>query len=243
MITRPSISRPVWLVFGGSILLFGATWWTAHHAPPVAPNGAAESAALESERVRLKGNDNTLRDRLREQQRGLARIAWTPQKLATLQQQQGEGWRWTWAPGDPSSRVTLQRLAPKIDEWPAYQALVAQLARQPGVIVESVEFLAEGTARDRRFTRVAIGLRFIAADASPRDGQRASPSHGPPPVAPAAGSATSRKIGAFTSPRRPSASAEPPAPGTPGASFQPRPSGFLGREAESSGREGRPSYD
>ena len=243
MITRPSISRSVWLVFAGSVLLFGATWWTAHHAPPVAPNGAAEFAALERERERLKGNDNTLRDRLREQQRGLARIAWTPQKLAALQQQQGEGWRWTWAPGDPSSRVTLQRLAPKIEEWPAYQAIVAQLARQPGVIVESVEFLAEGTARDRRFTRVAIGLRFIVAVASSRDGRRASPSHGPPTVAPAAGSATSRKVGAFTSPRRPSASAEPPAPGTPGASFQPRPSGVQGRDGESSAREGRTSDD
>jgi hypothetical protein len=243
MITRPAISRSVWLVFAGSVLLFGATWWTAHHAPPVAPNGAGEFAALESERERLKGNDNTLRDRLREQQRGLARIAWTPQKLAALQQQQGEGWRWTWAPGDPRSRVTLQRLAPKIEEWAAYQALVAHLARQPGVIVESVEFLAEGTARDRRFTRVAIGLRFIVADAASRDGRRASPSHGPPTVTPAAGSATSRKVGAFTSPRRPSASAEPPAPGTPGASFQPQPSGFLVREGESSGREGRPSDD
>ena len=59
-------------------------------------------------------------------------------------QQQGEGWQWTWAPGDPRSRVTLQRLVPKIEEWTAYQALVAHLARQPGVIVESVEFLAEG---------------------------------------------------------------------------------------------------
>jgi hypothetical protein len=229
MITRPSISRPVWLVFAGSVLLFGATWWTAHHAPPVAPNGAAEFAALERERERLKGNDNTLRDRLREQQRGLARIAWTPQKLAALQQQQGEGWRWNWAPGDPSSRVTLQRLAPKIEEWPAYQAIVAQLARQPGVIVESVEFLAEGTARDRRFTRVAIGLRFIVADASSRDGRRASPSHGPPTVAPAQGPATSRKVGAFTPHCRPSASAQPPSPGTDVASFRSRPSGVQGR--------------
>ena len=60
-------------------------------------------------------------------ERGLTRIAWTPARLATLQQRQGAGWRWSWEPGEPRSRVTLQRVAPRIEEWPAYAALVAEL--------------------------------------------------------------------------------------------------------------------
>ena len=126
-------------------------------------------------------------------------------------------------------RATVQRVAPRIEEWAVYRALVADLAGQPGIIVESVEILADGYARDRRLTRVAIGLRFVVAVAPARDGQRAVPSHGPPTVAPAAGPATPRKVGAFTSHRRPSAFAEPPAPGTSGASFRSRPSGVQGR--------------
>lgn len=226
MINPPSISRRVWLAFGGSVLLFALVWWMSHHEPPVPPVGAAEFAALTGERERLQGNDDRVRDRLREQQRGLTRIAWTPEMLAALQQRQGAGWRWNWEPGGPPGRVTLQRVAPRIEEWPAYGALVTELAAQPGVTIESIEIIADGAARDRRFTRVAIGLRFIVAVAPSRDGQRAAPSSGPPTVAPARAPATVRKVGAFTSHRRPSASAEPPAPGTAGAPFRARPFGF-----------------
>ncbi len=230
MTNRFSISRGAWFAFGGTVLLFGISWWMAHHAPH-APPVRAEFAALTNERTLLQGNNDDMRDGLREQQRGLTRIAWTPERLAALQQRQGASWRWTWEPGDPRSRVTLQRVAPRIEEWPAYGALVAELAAQPGVIIESVEILADGAARDRRFTRVAIGLRFIVAVAPSRAGQRAAPSRVPPTVAPAEGPATTRKIGAFTSHRRPSASAEPPAPGTSGASFRSRSSGFQGRRS------------
>ena len=232
MTNPPLGSRRVWLAFGGSVLLFGIVWWIAHQPPPVPPAGAAEFAALTGERERLQGNDDRVRDRLREQQRGLTRIAWTPAMLAALQQRQGEGWRWTWEPGDLPNRVTLQRVAPRIEEWPAYKAFVIELAGQPGVIIESLEILADGATRDRRFTRVAIGLRFIVAVAPSRDGQRAAPSRSPPTVAPAKGPATTRKVGSYTSHRRPSASAEPPAPGTAGATFRNRPSRFQGRRSQ-----------
>jgi hypothetical protein len=231
MTTPSSINRRVWLMFGGSVLLFCIVWWVAHYEQTVPTAGAAEFAALTSERAGLQGSDERVRDRLREQQRGLTRIAWTPARLATLQQRQGAGWRWIWEPGEPRSRVTLQRVAPRIEEWPAYAALVAELAAQPGVIIESVEILADGAARDRRFTRVAIGLRFIVAVAPSRDGQRAAPSRGPPTVAPAEGPATTRKVGVSTPRRRPSACAEPPAPGTAVTSFRPRPSGLQGRRS------------
>lgn len=231
MTNRFSISRRVWFAFGGSVLLFGIVWWMAHLKPSAPSAGAAEFAALTGERARLQGNDDRVRYRLREQQRGLTRLAWTPERLAALQQWRGAGWSWSWEPGDPPGRVTLERVAPRIEEWPAYRALVTELAAQPGVIIESVEILADGAARDRRFTRVAIGLRFIVAVAPSRDGQRAAPSRGPPTVAPAQAPATTRKVGASTSHRRPSASAEPPAPGTAGASFRSRPSGFQGRRS------------
>lgn len=230
--TNPrSVSRRVWLAFVGSVLLFGAVEWAAHYARPFQPAGAAEQAALANERERLQGCDDRVRDRLREQQQGLARLAWTPAMLAVLQQRLGARWRWTWEPGDRPSRGTLQRVTPQIGEWPAYETLIAELAGQPGIIIESLEILADGTAQDRRFTEVTIGLRFIVAGAPARDGQRAAPGRGPPTVAPAERPATTRKVGSFTSHRRPSASAEPPAPGTPGASFRSRPSGFQGRRS------------
>ena len=130
MTTPSSINRRAWLTFGGSVVLFGIVWWIAHYEQTVPTAGAAEFAALTSERARLQGSDERVRDRLREQQRGLTRIAWTPARLATLQQRQGAGWRWSWEPGEPRSRVTLQRVAPRIEEWPAYAALVAELAAQ-----------------------------------------------------------------------------------------------------------------
>ena len=115
MTNPPSISRPVWLAFGASVVLFGIVWWIANYASPEPPVRLAEFAALNSECARLQGNDDRVRDRLREQQRGLTRIAWTPATLAALQQRQGAGWRWTWEPGDPPNRVTLQRVAPRIE--------------------------------------------------------------------------------------------------------------------------------
>jgi hypothetical protein len=98
--------------------------------------------------------------------------------------------------------------------------------------IESLEFHVEAAAPKRGSKQAAIGLRFIVAVAPSRDGQRAAPSCGPPTVAPAKGPATPRKVGALTSHRRPSASAEPPASGTTGASFQSRPTGCQGRRSQ-----------
>ena len=223
------ISRRVWFTFVGSVVLFASVGWFAVHPHPAESANAAEFTALVGEKERLRGYDESVRDRLREQQRGLTRIAWTPEMLAALEQRHGPQWRWTWDAGRPPTRVMVQRLAPRIDEWGIYRALVAELAEQPGVIVESVEILADGHSRDRRLTRVAIGIRFVVAPS--RDGPRAVPSHGPPTVAPAAGPAMPRKVGAFTSRRRPSAFAEPTASGTSGASFRSRPSGVQGRSS------------
>lgn len=220
-----AISRTIWLTFVGSVLLFVGVWCATRYAPRTDQGEAKELRALSAERTRLEGNDDQARDRLREQQRGIARIAWTQAALAELQARHGSGWHWTWEPGNPASRVTLQRVAPQIDDWLVYRALVTELSEQPGVVVESVDVLADGTARGRRFTKVTIGLRFVVTAAPSHDGRRAAPSRAPPTVAPAESPATPRKVGASTSHRRPSASAEPPAPGTSGAAFRSRPSG------------------
>jgi hypothetical protein len=73
----------------GSIVLLAAVGWVAHRPWSAEWAHAAEFAALVGEQERLRGNDDVLRDRLREQQRGLTRIAWTPEKLAALEQRHG----------------------------------------------------------------------------------------------------------------------------------------------------------
>jgi len=220
-----TISVRAWLALGTSVLLCGAVWFVTHRWRPILPDADGEFAALADERDRLQGNDDRVRDTLREQRKTLARREWTAEAIAGLQQSLGADWRWESEPGAQSHHVVLQRIVPRLDEWPHYVALVTELARQPGVAVDSVEFHADGAARARRFTRVAIGLRFIVADASFNDGNRAAPSRGPLTVAPAEGPATPRKIGPVPSLRRPSASAEPPAPGQASTPFRSDPPG------------------
>ena len=220
-----TVSGGAWFAFGTSMLLGGAAWFVTHQWRPILPEADDGFTALASERDQLRGNDDQVRDTLREQRKALARQAWTREAIADLQQSLGADWRWEWEPGGRPHRAVLQRTAPRLEEWPHYVALVTELARQPGVAVDSVEFDADGAARDRRFTRVAIGLRFTVADAPLSDAERAAPSRGPLTVAPAAGPATPRKIGPVPSLRRPSASAEPPAPGQASAPFRPDPPG------------------
>ena len=71
---------------------------------------------------------------------------------------------------------------------------------------------------------IRSSVLLIVVDASTSDGRRASPNRGPPTVAPAAEPTTTRKVGASTPPRLPSAFAEPPAPGTLALRSNPDPS-------------------
>lgn len=221
---RP-VSVRAWFALGASVLLCGVVWFFTHRWRPIRPEADGDFAALADERAKLQGNDDRVRDTLREQQKASARPAWTTESLAAMQQRLGADWRWEGELGNRPLRVVLQRTAPLLAEWPHYLALVTELARQPGVAVESVEFHTNGGARERQFTKVAIGLRFTVADAPSSDGNRAAPSRGPLTVAPASGPATPRKIGPVLSLRRPSASAEPPAPGQASAPFRSDPPG------------------
>ncbi len=219
------VSGRAWLILSASVLLCSAVWFVTHRWRPILPDTDGEFAALASERDQLRGNDDHARDTLREQRKVLARQAWTTEAIAGLQRSLGADWRWEWEPGGRPHRAVLQRTAPRLEEWPHYVSLVAELARLPGVAVDSVEFRADGAAWARRFTRAAIGLRFTVADAPLSDAERAAPGRGALPLAPAGDPATSRQVGAVPSLRTPSASAEPPAPGPASTSFRSDPPG------------------
>lgn len=216
------VTRGAWLVFGLSAILAGAVWFALLKWRPIASDSGSEFATLMAEHDRLKYYGDSERDALRQQRDALRREGWTAGSLAALQAELGAGWRWEWTAPD---RTVLRRLTPQLAEWPGYVALVTALGKKPGLIVEAVELHADGVPRERRFSGVSIGLRFILADAPSGDAERAAPSRAPLPVAPAADPAMSRKIGPVPSLRRPSASAEPPAPGPASASFRPDPPG------------------
>lgn len=217
-----TVSRAAWIALAVSAVFAGAAWFVRLHWRSVAPTVDAEFVALTAEREQLRGNEDQVRDSLRKQRDGVRRQAWTAGALATLRAEIGAEWQWRW---ETVERATLVHLAPQLEQWPAYVGSVAALGAKPGVIVESVEVCAEGAARNRRFTAVRLGLRFILADAPTGDAERAAPSRGPLPVAPAEGSAAPRKVGPGTPLHRPAASAEPPAAGPASASFRPDPPG------------------
>ena len=216
------ISRPVWALFALSALLCGSVWVVSHRIRPIRWAGDPELVALTTERERLHESDDTTRDALRAQQRTRTQQGWTAERLAQLPEKFGPGWRCEWqSAGAGERRAFVTRIAPRLNDWPAYITAVRQWAGMPGVFLDSLDMAAEGTGRRRRFIQVAFGLRFIPAAASNGNAERTAPSRGPLPVAPAAEPAATRKVG--PSLRRPSASAEPPAPGA--APLRPDPPG------------------
>jgi hypothetical protein len=219
------ITRVAWFALAISLAASGAVWFATHRWPAARPTDNAELTALLNQREQLRPNDDATRDSLRHEQQGISRQAWNRERLAALVRRLSPDWRWEWEAGNRPARVSLVQEAPQMEEWPRYVALVTDLTRQPGTVLEPVEIEATGPARERRFTRVVIGLRFIIADAPTSDAERVAPSRGPLPVAPAESPATPRKIVPVSLLRLPSASAEPPAPGQASAPFRSDPPG------------------
>jgi len=205
-----TVSRAAWLALAASAVFAGAACFAWLRWRPVAPVSDIETAALTVEREQLRGNDDQVRDSLRQRRETLRRLAWTRDSLAALRGAVGDQWQWRW---DSADRATLVHAAPRREEWPRFVALLASLTSKPGLVLESVELRAEGTARKRQLATVRLGLRFILADASIGDAERAAPSRDPLPVARANSPAESRKVGPGPALRGPSASAEPPATG------------------------------
>jgi hypothetical protein len=221
------VSRLTWSAFVASVLLCGAVWIVRHRIRPIRWTGDAELIALTTERERLHGSDDATREALRAQQRTRLQQGWTAERLAEVPEKFGAGWRCEWqSAGVAERRGVVTRIAPRLDDWPGCIAAVRQWAGTPGVLLDSLDFVANGAGRRRHFAQVALGLRFILAAAPIGDGERAAPSGGPLPVPPATEPPTTRKVGAVPSLRRPSASAEPPAPATVSAPFRSDPPGL-----------------
>ena len=231
MMRALKISRLVWALLTGSALLCGAVWLVSHRVRPVRWAGDAELVALSAERDRLRDSDDPTRDALRARQQTRLQQGWTMLRLAGLSEKLGPGWRCDWQPDRAGERpVVITRVAPGINDWPTCLSAVRQWTETPGVRFDSLDIAAEGVGHQRRFTRIALGLRFILAVAPNGNAERAAPSRGPLPVASATVPATTRKVGPGPSLVRPSASAEPPAPGLSSAPFRPDPPGFRAGE-------------
>ncbi len=190
---------------------------------PVPTGVDVDLIALRSEQGALVGNDDATLENLRQQATAQPPLAWSVEKFT---ERVGMGWRVEWQQPDGASRsVRLSRSGPRLHQWPDYLRFVKSWMAQPGIILESLEVSATGTTGTRELAQVVVGLRITLTDAPIRNAEQAAPSRVPLPVASAEGAAKTRKIGPGPSLRRPSASAEPPAPGPASAPVRPDPPG------------------
>jgi hypothetical protein len=151
--------------------------WVAVRRFPAPPADAATFAALTAERDRLRPNTDAVRDDLRQRAQIATRPEWTDRRIAELQRQVGPGWVWTVEPGAPGSdrRATVRAVALELTRWPAYLAAIEWIEQQPGLVVERIDFAAEGAGAARTFVRVVFTLRFLRPGArTPRNKERAA---------------------------------------------------------------------
>lgn len=219
---RISITRGAWILLGVSALLAGVGFALPHLRP--VPNGVdAELVALRGERGTLAANDDTTLESLRRQSRAQPPVVWSPEKFT---ERVGTGWRVEWQqPDGASRRARLSRSGPHLHEWPDYLRFLKSWTDRPGIVLESLDVTAKGSAQTRELDRIVIGLRVVLTVAPIGNAERNSPSLVPLPVAAAEGAAATRTVGPGPSLRRPAASAEPPAPGQDSAPVRPDPPG------------------
>ena len=173
-------SHPVplqrWALLAASVVLCAASVTTVRRFPAPDANDAT-LAALRAERDRLRPNTDTVRNELRQQAQSAARPEWTDRRIAELQRQVGPGWVWTVEPGAPGSdrRATVRAVTLELTRWPAYLAAIEVIERQPGLVVERIDFAAEGAGAARKFGRVVVTLRFLRTAArTPGNKERAA---------------------------------------------------------------------
>jgi hypothetical protein len=172
------VSRAAWAGLALSALLCGAVWAISHRLRPVRWAGDPELTALAAERDRLPDRDDRTRDALRRQQRTAGNHSWTDASLADFQRKLGSDWRWQAepaAPGAAERRFKLTAMSQDIRRWPDCMAAVETLEKLPGVAILSLEITATGTGRQRRFTRIVLGLRLVWHDGrNPGNAERAA---------------------------------------------------------------------
>ncbi len=216
------ITRGAWILLGLSAILAGVGL-ALPRLRPVPSAVDTELVALRGEREALARNDDATLEKLRQQSKALPTAAWSVEKFTA---RVGTGWRIEWQyPNGTSRSVLLSRSTPHLHDWPDYLRFLKSWTDQPGIVLESFDVTANGSAQARELDQVAIGLRVVLTVAPIGNAERDSPNLVPLPVAPAEGAATTRKIGPVPSLRRPAASAEPPAPGQDSAPVRPDPPG------------------
>lgn len=219
---RVPITRGAWILLGLGAVLAGIGF-ALPRLHPVPTGLDAELTTLRGERDLLAPNSDVALRALRRQAEEQPPVAWSVEDFT---RRVGTGWRVEWQQPDGASRaVLLSRSVPRLHEWPDYHRFAQSWTTQPGVVLESFDVKATGPAQARELGQVVLGLRVVLTDAPISDAERAAPSRGPLPVASATDPATTRKVGPVPALRRPSASAEPPAPGSGSASFRPDPPG------------------
>jgi hypothetical protein len=206
---KPHVSRARWILLATGIALAAGAFATRRTFRPEQFGGAAEIAALRTERESLQDSDDRSRDDWRRQADAARARPWNEGDLAALEARLGSGWRKSAAeaPADERfRRIEFTRDEAPLSDWPEFVRLVAELEQQPALSMVALDVAAGGAGARRRFTRMAFTVR-VAWAASNGNAER-SASLGPLPVSPPSPSAPRGRAGALPSLRRPAASAD-----------------------------------
>jgi hypothetical protein len=144
---------------------------------PAPQANAATFSALAAERDRLRSNTDAVRDELRQKAQDATSPEWTDGRIAELQGRLGPAWQWTVEPrtAAPERRAVVRAVALELTRWPAYLTALEAIEQQPGIVVERIDFAAEGTGSARKFVRVVFTLRLLRPRArTPGNKERAA---------------------------------------------------------------------
>ena len=170
------IARPRWALLATCAVACVACFAAVRRFPAPQSN-AATFSALTAERDRLRSNTDAVRDELRQQAQIAASPEWTDGRIAELQRQVGPMWAWTVEPrtAGPDRRATVRAVSLELTRWPAYLAAIEAIEQQPGIVVERIDFAAEGAGSARKFVRVVFTLRLLRPRArTPGNKERAA---------------------------------------------------------------------
>ncbi len=134
-----------------------------------APHVSATTVdALREERDRLASNTDAHRDTLRQKVAARLGPPWDQARLAEFRKRLGPDWQCS---DVTESRGLIVASSPERCRWDAVLAAVAGIEREPGLVIERLDFAAAGSGSARRFTRVVITVRLLR----PRPRTRANP--------------------------------------------------------------------
>ena len=162
MTRHRKVSRWRWAVFAASAALCAVGILAPRVYPAPRPTAARMSALL-AERDRLAVKTDATRDALRQQAGSVASPVWDENRIAELRRKLGSDWQWSEEPGvaGVERRAVVSALALELKRWPTYLAAVEFIERQPGIVVEAIDFAAENAGSARTFVRVVLTLRLL----------------------------------------------------------------------------------